>query len=138
VKMKRVSQSQWDKLAQFCAENAHERNFSSRRGAYPINVPAEPSIDVPAEPSEVLCVYNNNPYVAGPALRDDETARLRKRLKAAKIEELAYATYPAESGYTFAMILAIGEGQLPVVRDLVIEVTRESYERMRQKRIGRM
>ncbi|MGA7713999.1 MAG: hypothetical protein WCA81_19050, partial [Rhizomicrobium sp.] len=80
----------------------------------------------------------NNPYVADPALRDDETARLRKRLKAAKIEELAYATYPAESGYTFAMILAIGEGQLPVVRDLVIEVTRESYERMRQKRIGRM
>jgi hypothetical protein len=128
--MKRVSQGQWDKLAQFCAENAHERNFSSRRGAYPIDVPAELSIDVPAEPSEVLCVYNNNPYAADAALRDDETARLRKRLKAAKIEELAYATYPPESGYTFAMILAIGAERLPVVRDLIREVTRESFERL--------
>jgi hypothetical protein len=96
-------------------------NTISRRGVYPIN-------GIPAQPSEVLCLYNNNPYGADTGLRDDETARLRTRLDAAGIRELAYATYPAESEYTYAMLLAVGAEQLPVVREFIGEVASKSYE----------
>ena len=127
--MASVRQDQWDKLAMVCARDAHRYDFSSRRGVYPID-------GIPVQPREVLCIYNNNPYAADAGLRDDETARLRIRLKAASIKELAYATYPAQSGYTYAMILAVSAEQLPVIRESIGEVARESFERLQQRGIS--
>src|SRR3954447_8122143 len=94
------TKSTWHNLAFLCACDAFENNFPSRRGAYFI------------EDKGVLCIYNNNPY-ANPTLREEETAKLRQRMKAEGLEELAYATYPFEghedAGYTYAMTIAAGE-----------------------------
>ena len=126
---KRLNQHTWDKLARVCARDAHKYDFSSRRGVYPID-------GIPVQPNEVLCIYNNNPYAADAGLRDDETTRLRTRLHSAKIEELGYATYPATSRYTYAMILAVSAEQLPVIRESISEVARESFERLQQRGIS--
>jgi hypothetical protein len=82
----------WAQFALVCAGDAHENHFPSRRGTWYIT-------DL-----DVVVLYSNNPYVAGPTLRDEELAEFRERLRADGINELAYATYP-DDGYTYAMVL---------------------------------
>jgi transcriptional regulator with XRE-family HTH domain len=117
--------AEWANLAKFLAEDAHENHFSSRRGVWHI------------EAVDVLCFYNNNPYASFPERRDQEVAEFRKRLKAAGIKELAYATYggetctpPVPGGYTFAMIVDAGQDRQQELVDWWHEILSESSRRM--------
>src|SRR5262249_42024328 len=96
----KLNKADWQRLAEASARDAHENSYDTRRGVWHLE-------DVGA-----LCFYNNNPYEKYPTLRDEEVAEFRKRLKAASITELAYATYPPpgaeEAGFTFALIVDAG------------------------------
>src|SRR5262249_53376841 len=103
------------------AEEANENHFSSRRGIWHL------------EAVNKLCVYNNNPYANYPNRRDEETAVFRAWLKANKIKELAYATYPAtgeSAGYTYAMILDVGADREAEVAEELRRILIESWNRM--------
>src|SRR5262249_8078751 len=78
------TRASWQSLAGILARDAHENYFSSRRGVWYL------------EDERVLCLYNNNPYEQFPALRDQELAEFRRRMRTEGFEELAYATYPLE------------------------------------------
>lgn len=125
-------QAAWQQMATNCAEDAHTRNFPTRRGTYVIN-------DVPTDRGQVVCHYNNNPYKKpgyGNAMdhsrRDKETDFFRARIREAGIDELAYATYPgpgkASAGYTYAMILDAGDSQLGIIHDAMREAMGEAEE----------
>jgi len=113
----------WHELAFAFAKDAHEDHFPSRRGVWHI------------EDLGVLCLYNNNPYANYPALRDEETAAFRKRMRAAGIKVLAYATYPPEgeesAGYTYAMLLDAGQDKQSFVADTMADIVKWSHERMK-------
>jgi transcriptional regulator with XRE-family HTH domain len=112
----------WAKEAQRMAKDAHENHFPSRRGVWHI------------ADADKLCFYNNNPYAAAPTLRDEEVAEFRKRLKAARIKELAYATYPLpgeeSAGYTFAMIVDAGDNRQQELVDWWHEIISASFQRL--------
>lgn len=112
----------WNRLARFEARDAHENNFSSRRGVFCYN-------DAPA-----MCVYNNNPYANFPKLRDEETALFREWLRSKGIPELAYATYPPagpHAGYTCAMLIGAGEDRENEVVAELHRILDLSFGRMR-------
>jgi transcriptional regulator with XRE-family HTH domain len=119
VKQKKVD---WQRAAYGFALDAHENFFSSRRGVWYV------------EDVNALCFYNNNPYAKHPTLRDEEVAEFRRRLKSAGIKELAYATYPPpgdeSAGYTFAMIVDVGEDRMAELCDWWNEILLNSFRRM--------
>jgi hypothetical protein len=89
----------WKRLALEAAREAHEDNFSSRCGVWGF------------EDSDTLVIYNNNPYSDSATRRDTETAAFRAWMKAERMQELAYATYPREgkdAGYSYAMVIRMG------------------------------
>jgi len=96
-------------LAFAYARDAHENNFHLRRGIWLL------------EDVGILCVFNNAPTTG----RDEETAEFRRRMGAAGIEELAYATYPSEgqddAGYTYAMLLKAGHDRMQFVYQAMLE-----------------
>lgn len=104
------------------AADAHENNFSSRRGLEVFR--------------GVLCYYNNNPFTVGQEggapydasrdwMRKMELALIRTWLAAQKFEVLAEASYPpagAEgAGYTTAMIVNAPASAYP---EMYIELQR--------------
>jgi hypothetical protein len=130
--LKTEPQAAWQQMAANCAEDAHTRNFPSRRGTYVIN-------DVPTDRGQVICLYNNNPYkkpgygnAMDRARRDKETDLFRARIREAGFDELAYATYPGPSevsaGYSYAMILDACDSELGIIHDAMREALRETEE----------
>lgn len=93
------------RLARAAAETAHEAEFHSRRGVYGLS----------GHPQ--YCVLNNNnPYEVDTDLRHEELAEFREWLGQNGMMEAAFATYPARgetAGYTFAMVIDIGDGRDP-------------------------
>jgi hypothetical protein len=96
----------WQLTALECAERAHEEDFESRRGVYPLIVTNRGEA--------VLCIYNNSPYSLennnSCPVRDEETEQFRQWLRQNKIAELSYAVYPEEgedAGYSYAMLINI-------------------------------
>jgi hypothetical protein len=104
-----------DALALLAAADAHGNHFEKSRGVWAAE-------DIPS----TVVLFNNTPYAADPAARERETARIRARLRAEGIKELAYATYPPEgegAGHTYAMVLRADEGQRERLVQLVMEET---------------
>jgi hypothetical protein len=116
-KMVALNISELQRLAFDSAKDAHENYFSSRRGIWLF------------EDNGIVCVYNNNPYADDAKRRDRETAAFRARMKAARIREVAYATYPPagkeDAGYTYALLLKADDSKLSFIaealRDTVVE-----------------
>jgi hypothetical protein len=112
----------WGKVAREAAREAHEENFSSRRGLY---------YD---DDHNALIYYNNNPYEHHPSLRDDEMTMLRAFLKERNLEELATAHYPAvgdDAGYTVAMVIAgADEDDVDDLGDKIGELVMSSHAKM--------
>lgn len=111
----------WKQLAQECAVFAHEEEFHSRRGAYPLDCGCD---------GTVLVVYNNSPYAAGKHFRQEELIRIRQRLDQLGLTELAFGTWPitGESrGYTYALLIAKWSKKVQdAVADVVCEETRRT------------
>jgi hypothetical protein len=112
----------WELFARDAARDACENHFPSRRGVWYY------------EDLDVLVIYNNNPYAAGPQYREAETAEIRELLRAAGIKELAYATYPPagekDAGYTYALVLDCSIDRQEDVADIIDTALRHSRERM--------
>jgi len=110
------------RLAKALAKDAHTNYFSSRRGVWFV------------EDSDVLCLYNNNPYADYPTLRDDELTEFRRRMKEEGLKELAYATYPPEgeeaAGYTYALLIDCGEDRREWVVGTMKQIVKTSFEKM--------
>jgi hypothetical protein len=112
--MKSNSTGRWQKLAMASARDAHKNNFHSRRGIWYF------------EDLDVLCLYNNHPYTAGPVFREKELMELRRRLREAGIRELAYGTWPKQGpdrGYSYAMIIDTHRGMEALLSRWQGEVT---------------
>lgn len=75
-------------LAQACARDAHEENFSSRRGAYYL------------EDADVVVLYDNNPTDSRARALD----HFQQELSWRGLSILGQATWP-EDGYTLALLL---------------------------------
>jgi transcriptional regulator with XRE-family HTH domain len=120
-----LTKAEWQDLAKAAARDASENHFPSRRGVWHFS------------DTDVLCFYNNNPYAADPKLRDEEVAEFRKRLKAARVKELAYATYPGpgepDAGYTFAMIVDARRDQEATLSAWWVEIIEASFMRLAKK-----
>jgi hypothetical protein len=114
---KTMTKAQWQDFADRCAIDAGENYFEHHWGQWYFS-----GLDV-------VCFYNNNPYANYPDLRDQEVAEFRKRLAAAGIKELAYATDPPpgapSAGYTFAMIVDIGMDRVEELRGWWDEIRRK-------------
>ncbi len=116
--------SEWKRLANLMAQDAHENYFSSRRGIWHM------------AGFDKLCVFNNNPYAKGKEFRDTELAEFRKRLKAEGIKELGFGEWPGDDdedgqpGYTFAMILDCGEDRQEWIVDVWDELVSATMQRM--------
>jgi hypothetical protein len=85
-----MSEPDWTQVARGAAREAHEQNFSSRRGVYALS-------DAP----DTVVVYDNNPIPE----RDGEHAAL---LTATQARVLAQASWPEggpSAGYTAAWVL---------------------------------
>jgi len=108
TKMQRptITKRDWQRLAYHLAADANENNFPSRWGVWYF------------EDVDVLCFYDNNPN----GFRDNVIAEFRKQLGAAKIKELAFATYPPvgeqDAGYTCAMIVDASRDQAEALFNL--------------------
>jgi hypothetical protein len=98
----------YDELAQKIAKEAHEKNFSSRRGLLRLS-------------EKRVCYYDNNPWrndleleahgvlsIRGAMLNE-----LRHWMAAEGIAEIGFGSYPVagdeDAGYTFALILATND-----------------------------
>lgn len=103
-----MTRSKWQRFAAICAGDAHMNWFHSRRGIWYF------------EDHDVLVLYNNSPYGAGPHLRQRELAEFRKMMTTAGIKELAFATYP-EDGYSYAMVINASRDREPLVAKLMQE-----------------
>jgi hypothetical protein len=102
-------------LAKADARDAHENEFPSRRGMWRYT-----------DDPELVALYNSDLYPADPTARERERERIRARLNAEGIEELAYATYPesaGDAGYTYVMILRADERQQERLGEIVVEET---------------
>jgi len=108
-----MTKAGWRRFAKGCAASAHEDHFASRRGVWYY------------EDLDVLVLYDNNPYADRPQRRGEELAEFRGRLRAAGVEELAYATYP-EDGYTYALVMDAGRDREQFVRDAMTDVLSKS------------
>lgn len=103
----------WQSTARVWAKEACKHDFDQRSGLY--SVESEESGQ-----RSFLVVFNNHDYADYPLLRAQELSEIRRRLKSAHIPELAYATYPhAGQGYTYALVLGVGEGWEERVETLV-------------------
>jgi len=112
-----MKKKDWAKFAATCAQNAHQDWFSSRRGTWYF------------EDYDVVVLYNNNPYERHPALRDEELAEFRERLRVEGVKELGFATFP-ESGYTYAMIIDASRDREQFLADLMRDITLKALGRV--------
>jgi hypothetical protein len=91
-------------LAVAAARYAGEEEFHIRRGCYPLVCADEDYDD-----GKVLCLYDNNPYQAGPEYRDRQLCRFRQRLDQKGYKEVGFGVWPPEGeesgGYSFALLI---------------------------------
>jgi transcriptional regulator with XRE-family HTH domain len=131
--MLKTATTDWQDLADRCAEDAYKNNFSSRRGTYVIN-------DVSTKSGQAICFYNNNPYQQRD-VRGGETERFRQALKKTGIKELSYGDFPRvgeeDAGYTYAMLFDATEEQQDIITSLMSEAIAQSRERMDSKKYPR-
>jgi hypothetical protein len=83
-------------LAVAAAKDAHENNFPSRRGTYPI------------EDQGLVCIYDNNPWANAPGLRAEHLEATRVALEEAGYVVVATGAYPAsgkDAGYTRTLLV---------------------------------
>jgi transcriptional regulator with XRE-family HTH domain len=113
----KMTKKDWAEFAAACARDAHDNYFESRRGTWHF------------EDEGVVVLFNNNPYVQHPTLRDEELAEFRERLRTEGIRELAYATFPPEDGYTYALVLEAGRDREEHLADLMREIVRKTVVR---------
>jgi transcriptional regulator with XRE-family HTH domain len=117
----KTTKASWQRLADALAWDAHENHFPSRRGVWFL------------KDEGVLCIFNNNPYAKYPTLRDEELAEFRRRMRAERIKELAYATYPPkgqeDAGYTYAMLIEAGEDKRDWVAETMTGIVVEKMPR---------
>jgi len=88
----------WKKLAASIAEEAHEENFSSRRGTGLIAAANDKTVG--------FYLYDNNPYANDPERRGREHADLIAYLATRRARLAASAAY-GENGYTVAHIFIV-------------------------------
>lgn len=115
----------WDWLAEACAREAHVSHFPSRRGIFCVQDEDDPSDE------GILVIYNNHPYAAHPLRREAELGEIRSRLAAEGIPEVGFATHPQggpADGYSFALVLGVGDGWQDFVEELVREATRAAWK----------
>jgi hypothetical protein len=102
----------WHLLAQLVAETAYHSSGDRQPVWY-------------SGGDDFVILEHNYPPAVSSSARDQETARLRRRLADAGIGVLGYATYPSpgEDGarYSYAMLLDAGKDQLGLVLDLYVE-----------------
>jgi hypothetical protein len=132
TKMK-IDFSLFSGLANDCARDACDNNFASRRGGYFVK-DIGGHLGLCGGPDPVYCVYNNYPYSGHPDAREQERQEILKRLETVGITEVGYAVWPPagaeDAGYTYAMLLAAARSQEDLIRNVVVEVTRETLLRM--------
>jgi hypothetical protein len=110
----------WQLVAHLSARRAFERDSHSLVGGYRRTGGLS---------RDVYVTFNNNTYNtygAGGHFRDDELARIRARLRLARIEELGFATYPDEgelAGHTYAMVVRAGTEEQRALIDIVQQET---------------
>jgi hypothetical protein len=83
----KLTEQQWKLFAKRWARIAHNDYFPSRIGSF-----VDKDLDI-------IILFNNWPYENYPDLRGEQLATFREYLRKQGIKELAYATYPAETGY---------------------------------------
>jgi hypothetical protein len=92
-------------MAELAARYAGEEEFHSRRGCYPLECNEQDGYD----DGTVLCIYDNNPYSAGPQYREEQLCRFRQRLDQRGYKEVGFGIWPPEgeesAGYTFALLI---------------------------------
>ena len=87
--------SGWNGFAFACARQAHEQDFSARRGIYLVEDAKDARGYEEGKPEDdVLVIFNNNPFAGHAVARDWEVEELRRLLAEAGIKELGYAEYP--------------------------------------------
>jgi hypothetical protein len=101
----------WQSTARVWAREAYKHDHGNRTGVYAVES---------HDQGVFLVIYNNHAYAEYPLLREQELTEIRRRLKSAHIPELAYATYSqVREGYTYALVLGVGEGWEKRVEALV-------------------
>jgi hypothetical protein len=116
----------WKSLAKSLAEKASNECFESRRGIWHLGEVLG-LID-----AEALCIYNNNPYAAGPQYRSREVAKFRKWLRSQGIKELACEYFGDDDrpDYTFAMLIDVGDDRTNDVVDVWQNIVAETMASM--------
>ena len=113
----------WNGFAFACARQAHEHDFSARRGIYLVEDAKDASGAEEGKPEDdVLVIFNNNPFAGHAIARDWEVEELRRLLAEAGVKELGYAEYPdtgEDEGYSFAMVVDATRDQEDQVAELV-------------------
>ena len=107
-KLKALTRTEWGWLAANAAKEAHEENFSSRRGFYIVK-------------GAGIVYYDNNPFKL-PREKDPREgliSQFRDFLKRSNLKEKASAYWPvsgASKDYTFAMVIQAEEFMLESIR----------------------
>ena len=105
----------WNEVAMDAAKEAHEERFERRRGAWY------------HEDLEVVVLFNNNPYVLHPESRDKEVALFRAWLREVEFEELGFAKYPVQTGYSYAMVIRATKDDKELLEDVMLAITIDCF-----------
>jgi transcriptional regulator with XRE-family HTH domain len=123
--LKKLTKFEWGLLAANAAKDAHENNFSSRRGVYVVERAG-------------IVYYDNNPFKLPREQdpREDLISRFRDFLKRSGLKEKASAYWPVSGeskDYTFAMAIQADEYMLDAVRvgfhSIVVDFAKGTPER---------
>ena len=107
-RLKRLTSTEWGWLAANAAKEAHEENFSSRRGLYVVE-------------GTGIVYYDNNPLKLPREkdAREKLIAEFRAFLKRSDLKEKASAYWPVSGDskdYTFAMVIQAEDFMLETIR----------------------
>ncbi len=116
---------EWEEVTRRCAEHAHDQLFESKTGI----------LVIPGYSRHLLCVFNNNPYVNYPRLRDEEFVRLQTRLTEIGIQTWGVKTFPVSGdgeGYSCAMVVNMAPDRQSQLEEILHQVELESLKIMQQ------
>jgi transcriptional regulator with XRE-family HTH domain len=127
-RLKRLTRSEWGWLAANAAKDAHENNFSSRRGLYVVE-------------GVGIVYYDNNPFKLPREQdpREDLIAEFRGFLKRSGLKEKASAYWPVSGDskdYTFAMAIEAQEFMLEAMRVAFHDIVVRFVTGLRQREEG--
>jgi hypothetical protein len=113
IRRAEIKRVDWQFTASVWAKEAYKHDCGNRNGVY--------SVEADDRGEETfLVIYNNHDYAEYPSLREQELTEIRRRLKSARIPELAYATYTERrERSTYALVLGVGTGWEERVETLV-------------------